>query len=104
MIIITSDSLHIALNLLKEADFSRDQIFYNDGVYTHQVSAFNIKYEDFEVDGMFLRQETRYTLMLHASDCVEFWFDREQVRFESRKIVLPHSNVGLPSEIAQHNF
>ncbi|HAS6031365.1 hypothetical protein [Vibrio vulnificus] len=104
MITITSDSLNIALVLLKEANFTRDQIFYNDGVHSHQVLGLNIKYEDFEIGGMYLRQETRYTLVLHAADCIEFWFDREQVRFESRKIVLPHSNVGLPSELAQHNF
>ncbi len=80
------------------------RFFITTGYTAIKFLGLNVKYEDFEIGGMYLRQETRYTLVLHAADCIEFWFDREQVRFESRKIVLPHSNVGLPSELAQHNF
>ncbi|MCG7498842.1 hypothetical protein MHO82_18390 [Vibrio sp. Of7-15] len=104
MITINSDSLEITLDLLKSIDFKQHNVYFNDGTYSYQVNGLNIQYEDFEVNGMFQRLETRFQLLLNGADHLEFYFDRGQIKFSPRKATTPVTDIGMPPEVAPYHF
>ena len=104
MIIISSDSLHLGLNLLKSTDLDTNIIFYNDGIHNHQIQSFDELTEDFEVDGTLKPSVTLYRITFINLDKVEFYFESRVAKFISHKATLPKTDIGTPNSISKFTF
>ncbi|MDK9736845.1 hypothetical protein KI655_05980 [Vibrio sp. D404a] len=104
MLVFTTDSLKLVLDLLKTADYTQHNIYFNDGQHQHQLVDFEIQCEDFECNGMFQRIEVRYRMKMAGGEAVEFSFHNGQLRMEPMKATSPKHDIGTPSKIAEYNF
>jgi hypothetical protein len=104
MIIITADSLHIGLNLLKSTDFDANTIFYNDGILNHQIQSFEEVTDDFEVDGVLKSSVVSYRLIFINLDKIEFYFESRSAKIFSHKTTLTKGDIGTPNSISKFTF
>ena len=104
MVVFTTDSLNLVLDLLKTVDCTQHNIYFNDGHHQHQLVEFQVQYEDFECNGMFQRLEVRYRMVLAGGETVEFCFHNGQLKIEAIKVITPKHDIGTPTTIAEFNF
>ena len=104
MLVFTADSLNLVLDLLKTADYAQHNIYFNDGQHQHQLVGFEVKFEDFECNGMFQRLEVGYKMKMSSAELVEFCFHNGQLKMEPMKAFAPKHDIGTPSKIAEYNF
>ncbi|MCG9629537.1 hypothetical protein [Vibrio sp. Isolate30] len=104
MLVFTADSLNLVLDLLKTADYTQHNIYFNDGQHQQQLAGFEIQYEDFECNGMFQRLEVGYRMKMASGAVVGFCFNNGVLKMEPMKAVAPKQDIGTPSKIAEYNF
>ena len=104
MLVFTADSLNVVLDLLKTADYTQHNIYFNDGHHQQQIAGFEVQYEDFECNGMFQRLEVRYRMKMIAGEVVEFCFHNGQLKMEPMKAAAQKQDIGTPVKIAEYNF
>lgn len=102
MIIFTINSISVLLGTIKLSDIEKHVFIFNDGLQTHHLKELVIKYEDFEVSGMYQRHEVGYKFHFHDGSMLEFTLTNGLIVVQSAiKIDIDKINT-MPFELSEY--
>lgn len=102
MIVFTINSIGLLLDALKSADFSSQTFIFNDGFTQHHVKELLIRYEEFEVSGMYQQCEVGYQFNFHNGAMMAFTFTNGLIVVQSCIQIDKDKIQSMPSEVAQY--
>ena len=102
MIIFTINSISVLLETIKTSDIEKHVFLFNDGLQTYHLKELEIKYEDFEVSGMYQRHEVGYKLYFHNEAMLEFALSHDLIVVQSAVKIDINSINTMPSEISEY--
>ncbi len=103
MIIFSLESLHIATRVIKAEGVKGSNIFINDGNESRELLDFEVKYIDFEVNGMYQALESSYVLRF-SDTTITYSLNGDKAKITPFKSSLPVRDTGMPSEVSAFQF